>query len=131
MSQENVEIVRHVYELFNAGDPAWIDELAEDVEIDERVLAPDTGVYRGHEGVRRWAGKALEAFEPARYEVQRWIDGDDVVVTDLILHARGVSSGVRTTTRLGHLVRVRQEKIVYLASFPTVEDALEAAGLSE
>jgi len=132
MSQENIEFTRRTYELFASGDfEGWLATLSPDIELDERYLAPDAAVYRGHEGVRRWWRIGTAAIESPRIEVLRWFDGGDVVVTEVALHVRGVGSGIETTARLGHAFRIRDQKAVYLASFPTVEQALEAMGLSE
>jgi len=132
MSQENVEAVRRSYEILNSGDfEAWLTQLSPVIELDERYLAPDAAVYRGHEGVRRWWRKGSEAIERFRFEVLRWFDGGDAVVTEVAVHVRGVGSGAETTARLAHAVRLRDGLAVSIASFSTLEEALEAVGLSE
>jgi ketosteroid isomerase-like protein len=132
MSQENIELVRRGYEVFNSGDfEAWLAMLSPDIEIDERYLAPDAAVYRGHEGVRRWARVGSDAIRSPRFEVLRWFEGGDTVVTEVVTHVRGVGSGVETTARLAHALRIRDQKLVYVGSFSSVEQALEAVGLSE
>jgi ketosteroid isomerase-like protein len=132
MSQENVDIVRRGYELFNNGDfEAWLATLSLDVELDERYLAPDATVYCGHEGVRSWWRAGREAVEPPRLEVLRWFDGGDAVVTDVTARVRGVGSGAETMARLAHALRIRDGKVVYIGSFATVDEALEAVGLSD
>jgi ketosteroid isomerase-like protein len=132
MSQENIEFARRTYELFASGDfEEWLATLSPDIVLDERYLAPDAAVYRGHEGVRRWWRVGTAAIESPRIEVLRWFDGGDAVVAEVALHVRGVGSGIETTARLVHAFRIRDQKAVYLASFPTVEQALETMGLSE
>jgi ketosteroid isomerase-like protein len=131
MSQENLEIVRRSYGLFNGRDfEGWLATLSPDIELDERYLAPDAAVYHGHAGVRRWWNMVSEAGS-ARFEVLRWLDGGDAVATEVIVHVRGVESGVDVTARLAHAIRIRDQKVVYIASFATVEQAFEAVGLSE
>jgi ketosteroid isomerase-like protein len=132
MSQENVEVVRRSYELFNRGDvQGWLATLSEDVELDERYLAPDAAVYRGHEGARRWLRTSSEAIGSPRFEVLRWFHGGDAVVTEVAVHVRGAASGAEATARLAHAIRIRDGQGVYVASFPTVAEALEAVGLAE
>jgi ketosteroid isomerase-like protein len=132
MSQENVEAVRRGYEVFNSGDfDAWLATLSPDIELDERYLAPDAAVYHGQEGVRRWWQVGQDAIEQPRFEVLRWFDGGDAVVTEVAVHVRGAGSGAEATARLAHAIRIRDGKAVYIASFPTVEQALEAVGLRE
>ena len=132
MSQENVDFARRTYELFNSGDfEGFLATLSPDIELDERYLAPDAAVYRGHEGVRRWWRVGSDAIGSPRIEVLRWFDGGDAVVAEVALHVRGIGNGIETTARLGHAFRIRDQRAVYLASFPSVEEALEALGLSE
>jgi ketosteroid isomerase-like protein len=132
MSQENVELIRRGYEVFNSGDfDAWLGLLSPDIEIDERYLAPDAAVYRGHEGVRRWVQVGSDAIGSPHFEVLRWFEGGDAVVTEVVAHVRGVGSGIEATARLAHAHRIRDQRLVYTASFPTLEQALEAVGLSE
>jgi hypothetical protein len=53
MSQENVEIIQRGFEqYFATGEPPW-DVYDEGVEVYDHDT-PDQGVYRGHDGVRRW-----------------------------------------------------------------------------
>src|SRR5262245_62636227 len=101
MSEENVELVRRAYDAFNRGDfEGWLAALDPDVEWDERYIAPDAAVYRGHDGVRRWARKGSAAIGSPSFEMLRWFARGDVVVTEVIVHARGVASGAETTARL-------------------------------
>ena len=132
MSQENVEIVRQSYKALGRGDfEGWIAGLDPDVELDERYIAPDAAVYRGHDGVRRWWQQGTEAIGTPTVEVLRWFARGDTVVTEVIAHVRGVSSGAEAEARLAHAIRIRNQKVAYVASFRTVEEALEAVGLSE
>src|SRR5919198_2796929 len=131
-SQENVEVARRAYAAINRGDlEGWLATLDPDVELDERYIAPDAAVYRGHDGARRWWQQGSDAVGVPSFEVLRWFARDDAVVTEVIVHVRGVDSGAETTARLAHAVRIRNQKVTYVASFATVPEALEAVGLSE
>jgi ketosteroid isomerase-like protein len=132
MSQENVEIVRQGYEAFNRGDiEQWLAGLDPDIELDERYIAPDAAVYRGHAGVRRWLEQGSDAIGAPSFEVVRWFARGDAVVTEVVVRVRGIASGAETKARLAHAIRIRNQKATYIASFPTVAEALEAVGLSE
>ena len=132
MSRENVALVRRGYEAFNRGDfEGWLAVLDPDVELDERYIAPDAAIYRGHDGARRWLREGSDAIRSPSFEVLRWFAGGDVVVTEVVFRMSGVASGAETTARLAHAIRIRDEKVAYLASFPTVDAALEAVGLRE
>jgi ketosteroid isomerase-like protein len=132
MSQENMEIVRQGYEALGRGDfEGWVAGLDPDVELDERYLAPDAAVYRGLDGVRRWWQQSAEAIESPSFEVLRWFARGDGVATEVIVRARGVGSRAEITARLAHAIRLRNHKVAYVASFRTIDEALEAVGLSE
>jgi ketosteroid isomerase-like protein len=132
MSQQNVELIRQGYEAFSRGDvEGWIAALDPHVELDERYIAPDAAVYRGHDGVRRWLQRSSEALGSPSFEVVRWFARGDAVVTEVIVHAHGVGSGIVTSARLAHAIRLRDRKAAYIASLPTVEEALAVVGLSE
>jgi hypothetical protein len=56
MSQENVEVVRRLVRTMKERDvEALVAELDPAVEWEEQLIPGVERVYRGHEGVRRWA----------------------------------------------------------------------------
>jgi ketosteroid isomerase-like protein len=106
MSQENVEIVRRLYDALNRDDiEGAIEQMDPAVRYDlsERVFNP--AVYEGHDGIRRFAADLDEVWDEFRAEPVEFIDAGETVVVSHRVHARGKGSGV--------------------------EDALAAAGLSE
>ena len=127
MSQDNVELVRRVNEAFDAKDmEALVAAHHPNVEI--VVLRSEIeGPYRGHEGLRRMATEAFEADWKARIDEIR--DCGDRV---LVLGRQGGT--IRGVPPLGHLLAEVYEidagKVVRMQAFPTIEQALEAAGLS-
>src|SRR5262245_60471870 len=92
MSQENVEVVRRIYEasfgrtLPETADPEQIipqlwSRLAPDFELHERADLPDARVYRGPEEAKEFFRKTQQVFAEARWEPQEFIDlGHAVVV---------------------------------------------------
>ena len=55
MSQENVEIVRRVFDAFNRRDiAAFLELLDPDVEWVPVLAVLEGSVYRGHGDIRRW-----------------------------------------------------------------------------
>jgi ketosteroid isomerase-like protein len=137
MSQENVEVVRRVYEAAANRDSANILSLYDpEVEIDVSRThgAVMQGLYRGteHEGLRKWSREWHEAWEQVEYEVEDLIDAGDAVISIITVRGRGRGSGanVEFTLHAG-LWTIRDGKIVRVVWFKTREDALEAAGLRE
>ena len=139
MSQENVEIVRQLLEMFAKREHEDVFGFyAPDIEWDasnvRRVGIDDlAGVYRGHDGVRTYWRRWLQAWSDLEFEVQDVLDaGDDVVV--LIRNQRqwGRRSGIAVEMPpYGLVFTVRDGKVVRWRNFTDQESALEAAGLSE
>jgi ketosteroid isomerase-like protein len=142
MSQENVELVRSVYEV-NLGrtgadfvDPEQVlpdlwARLAPDFELHERSDLPDAKVYRGPEEAKEFFRKTQEVFVEVRWEPQEFIDLGHAVVVQTRIVATGRGSEVRTELDETNVFWFRDGMIVRLQAFPTKEQALEAAGLRE
>jgi ketosteroid isomerase-like protein len=132
MSQENVEIVRRMWEAFLANDfQTALSSYDPDVEWDGTNL-PDGQVGRGLDAIMdhitRWSDMWGESW---RVEVERVIDagGDQVVV--FIRETGRSSSGLEMDERHGELYTVRDGRIVRRQGFSDPKEALEAVGLSE
>jgi ketosteroid isomerase-like protein len=136
MSQENVEIVRRLFDAFNEGGLN-----AEDVleyftdDIDYRAVegAPDDhGPVRGKEALRAYAQDWLDTFDNFRPEPVELIDaGDDKVIAIVRISGRAKLSGVETDLTYAALYTFRAGKIARGREYWTRAEALEAAGLSE
>jgi ketosteroid isomerase-like protein len=130
MSQENVEIVQRglgVY--FATGEPPW--EL-----FDEKVKVydhdtPDQGVYRGHQGVRRWLEDWGAAWAEWSIEPEKLIDAGDSVVVFIRMKAEGLGSGVAVERDDTQVHKLRDGKVVRLDYFNDRKQALKAVGLEE
>jgi ketosteroid isomerase-like protein len=143
MSEENVEIVRKLYEeiapvLKTLGEgeiPAPNSELVdEQIEWRGPREFPDLAEpFYGHEGVRRYMEKLSEAIEDYRMTPEEFIDaGDDQVLVFSREGGRGRGSGAEVITHpTAHLWTLRDGKAVRMQSYWERSDALEAVGLSE
>ena len=132
MAQENVELVRQVYERLNRGDVEGVVALCDEdflMDMSERVFNPDT--YTGHDGVRRFYEGVMDAWESYRWDVEEARVADDSVVA--MLHCQGQSraAGPGVDWRVAWLWRMRKGKAVFVRFYRQRADALEAAGLSE
>ena len=136
MSQENVEIVRRVYEAVALGDSASVLALYdEDVEIDGSRL-PEArfegpGVLRGHEGLRRFSRDWGEAWESSHDACEELIDTGEQVVSVVARRGLGRASGIRVDTERAGVWTIRDGKVVRTVWFTSKADALAAAGLAE
>ncbi|MBA2764790.1 MAG: nuclear transport factor 2 family protein, partial [Thermoleophilaceae bacterium] len=117
MSQENVEIVRQVYEAVARGDSAAVLALYdEEVELDATRL-PETrligsGLARGHEGMRRFHQDWDEAWERAQDECEELIDADEHVISVVARRGLGRASGLRVNAQRAGVWTIRDGKVV-------------------
>ena len=136
MSKENVEIVRRIYDAVEADDPeAVFSHYDPDVEWDTARLASEgisaTGLYRGHEGIRKFFRQWNEAWGESHFDLEELIDAGEEVVSVVTRRGRGRASGVEVQSPGAVVWRIREAKVVRVVLFPTREEALEAVGLSE
>jgi ketosteroid isomerase-like protein len=136
MSQENVEMVRRIFEAFNRGDVEGGIELADTPPEFEFVpsgtLIPDlASVQRGPDAFRRVVETFFAEFDDPRIELHELIDAGDQVFTSFTLRGRGKHSGVETSWEPLSVWTVRDGRLVRWLGFTDRDAALEAAGLSE
>lgn len=129
MSEENVEVVRRVYELAEAQGVEGLLELAtEDVVWISDPRFPGGGTHEGKENVRGWLTK-LWIYDEVSIDVEEIIDLDDRALG--ITRFRGVSADAPRVDWLWcHLFAFRDGLISRAQSFLDRAEALEAAGLS-
>ena len=133
MSQENVEIVRRGYEAFNRGDiDGVVGFLAPGFEYVASGLVPGVGgVYRGAEGLKGFAQAFWAEFDDPHIEVHELIDAGDQVVASTTMRGHGKQSGAETSWGVCQVWTVRDGTAVRGQGFPSMGDALDAAGLRE
>jgi ketosteroid isomerase-like protein len=129
MSQENVELVRSLYQ---AGDPSrFFDLLSEDVELDFSAYpVPDSRVVRGKDAAIDWSRRWWGTWDEYVLEATEIIDADDDRVVVLQReHGRGKGSGAQLERRWAVVYTIRTGKVARFQPFKTREEALQAAGL--
>ena len=129
MSQENVEVVRRVYDAWNAGDMTALRDLCDpDVVMHHPEGWPEPGPSVGREAVLRqweqlrdaWTGDTLEP-------VTDFIEADHrVVVRDAW---RGTGQGPDADMEFTRVITLHERKIIDIDIFWDHAEALEAAGL--
>jgi uncharacterized protein len=134
MSEENVEIVRGVYDAAARHDAATVLALYDpEVELDASRLqvAGLAGVYRGHNGLRSFFRQWHEAWGSIEYDYEELIDAGEHVVSVVTRHARGRASGAEVERPFALVWTLREAKVVRVVWFLTREEALETAELRE
>jgi ketosteroid isomerase-like protein len=132
MSQENVEIVRRGFQVWNAGD---MDALREQV-FDPGIIWrgpegwPEPGPYAGREAVMRQVEQLRETWDSDSFElISDFIDIGDRVAVRLIW--QGAGHGPESNIELTGVYTVRKGRVVAIELFWDHAEALEALGFSE
>jgi ketosteroid isomerase-like protein len=132
MSQENVELARTVLDALGNRDPSRLIALSDpQVEWYSFFALGEGGVYRGHDGTRRYMSDLDDAWEVGRAEVDGGLGVGDVAVLVGRIHYRGKGSGVESESPAGWMLKFRDGKVLCFRAFREPEQALEAVGLSE
>jgi ketosteroid isomerase-like protein len=135
MSQENVEIVRRLLELFDRADyETGIETWAPDAILDWSAShGPFAGVYRGRAEIRAFRQQFTGTFDEVRLEPE--LEGaveveSDALVVETVGYFRG-RDGIEVQARSAWLIRFRDHKVAELTLYQTKQEALEAVGLRE
>jgi ketosteroid isomerase-like protein len=138
MSEENVEVVRRLYEAVERGDSSAVYALYDpDVEADFSespggdLLTAEPLIYRGHDGIRRLGRDWGDAWAEDKYELGELIDAGSCVIAAVTYRGRGRGSGIEVTGTGYPVWWIRQGKVVKVVWFRTRQEAIEAAGPSE
>ena len=131
MLQENVEIVRRCYDAYGRGDlDSALAAFDPEIEIYDHDL-PDSGEYRGLEGLFRWQADWESSWETWRWDPEEFIDAGDRVVAVLRVHAKGRGSGVDVERVDGAVWTLRDGKLIRLDYYGSKAEALAAVGLRD
>ncbi len=150
MSQENVELMRRVFEKASGrGGPTAgaldaldaldahsmtviFENLDPEVEFHTDPRFPEAGVYRGIEAVRDYWDRFGRSFDEFSFEAEDFVDleGDKVLIL-LRLMTRGKDSGATAEARPGWIYTIRNGLTVRIDAFLDREEAREAARLTE
>jgi ketosteroid isomerase-like protein len=135
MSQENVEIVRSIYEDWGRGDFRSVDWAHPEIEFVIADFGPLVGSTKGLAGMAETWRTFLGAWAEYRSEVDEYRDLDDERVL-VLLHiiGRGKSSGVQlgqVRTKAANLFHIRGGKVTKLVIWADQARGLAELGLSE
>ena len=131
MSQKNIELARRSFEALHSGDfNAGFENFAPDFELDmSRAIGMDRGIY-SRDQMRRLQEELLETWETIQVGAEDYIDAGEHVVIPFTNRFRG-RDGIEVQARGTWLCTIRDGLIVRICLYQEVQEALEAAGLSE
>ena len=136
MSQENVEIVRRVYDAVARGDAETVLALYDPAIEWDFSQSPFRSlfmhdVYRGRDGLRSFIRERYEeAWESVEDELEELIEAGEQVISVITSRGRGRASGLEVEKMHAGLWTVRGGRVVRV-EWMSREKALEAAGLEE
>ena len=131
MSQENVEIVRAVYEAVERGDFAGANCLLHpEIEFHTYARSPEAGVYHGRAAVTRYNEVLFEQFERIRFAIEELVDVGERVVITTTQFAVPKGGETEMSVQICEVWTVREGLLAERHSYSTREEAREAAGLS-
>jgi ketosteroid isomerase-like protein len=136
MSQENVEVVRRLYQSFNDGrDYDLVPDLwHKDAQLQPALIGGgvlEGAVYRGHEGILEFISVQAETWESLTIEPVDIRDLGTYLLVETRLQAVGRASGIELTDVTWNLWEVREGKVAVGRVFLSEQEALKAAGLAE
>jgi ketosteroid isomerase-like protein len=143
MSQENVESLRHGFQLWNvaSSDPdekTWRAAMHEmvaayhpDAKLDFSRTLPDFPTTDVKEGMTAWIESARGTFTDVRLEPTDIIDAGDAVVAGMRVTGTGALSGVNIDAEVFYVFGFRDGQVVAATTYLTRREALASVGLAE
>jgi ketosteroid isomerase-like protein len=136
MSQENVELIRRVYQSFNedTGSELVAELWHEDAELRPAFAGGgllEGAVYHGHEGMLEFLATQAETWEKIIAEAVDIRDLGAYLLVETRLQAVGRASGIELTQVTWNRFEVRDGKVASMRVFTEEEEALKAIGLPE
>jgi ketosteroid isomerase-like protein len=132
MSQENVEIVKRLYEAWQRDGFGVVPDLMHpDIEWVNPAYAVEPGTRRGYDEFASAARALLSVYGDYRVSAVRFYDAGDRVVVQARVATRSTGNAVPVDGDRGYVFDLRDGKIVAVAWFSDPAEALKAVGLAE
>jgi ketosteroid isomerase-like protein len=133
MSEENVEIVRRVFDAWAEGEfgAAILRHLDEHVLYVVPPDFPEFGVFVGLDGMAEFTRRFLAQWERLTIEARHAEAVGDTVLVNCVQRGKGRVSGIEGDNAYSMLFTFRGDKIIRIEAVMDEGSALRAAGLSE
>jgi ketosteroid isomerase-like protein len=137
MSQQNVDLVMALHDAFNRGDldsllSNWAPECEYRAAMTQ-VVEGEAGVFRGHDGLRRWWNDLRDYYDDLSTEVLEARDLGEQVLLVFLIRGRAKGSGLFLPegNELAQVSTVHEGKVTEARDYLSRAEGLEAVGLSE
>jgi ketosteroid isomerase-like protein len=132
MSQENVEVVRRIFDRWATGDfGAGLADLDPDAVFVVRRPFPEAVETVGADGIRKYMRGFLDNWERYAVEARTLRAAGDIVMADAVQRGKGKASRIEMEQEFFMLFTFRRGKIARIESVLNEREALKAAGLRE
>jgi hypothetical protein len=133
MESANVELTRHFIAAFNArhvdGLIAYCDP---SVELHSSVEVVGGGIYRDHDGIRRWHRDLKDVWrEEIRVESEAFFDLGENLLSFYALHWRVRSAAWRSPCPNASVASWRDGLLVYFKGYTDRQQAMRDLGVTE
>jgi ketosteroid isomerase-like protein len=130
MSQQNVEIVRHLYDsgMFDRDPDELLKLATPDIEYVNPSYAVEPGVRRGLDAVAQAMRRFAEVWDTSRHELHDLYDCGDVVVADVTWYIRGRGGERELLNKEAHSWTLLDGRIARFEWGQDLGAALDAAG---
>jgi ketosteroid isomerase-like protein len=131
MSEENVEIIRRIYEAWEGRDRGALEFLSDELEYVNPPYAVHSGTRHGKEGWMAVVENLSDSFESWVHVPGEFVDAGDKVLVITTFRARGRGSSVDLDKYEPHVWTLRDGKVVRFEWFNDRDEAERAAGLAD
>ena len=136
---DGVQLVRRSYRMLDdlrkvpdgPADRLLRELVHERFELHLPPVYPDTQIFRGADGLKRWVVRTREVWGEWRFDVEKFIDLRERVVVLVHLVAEGGLSGVRLERDTAHVWTLADGKVTRCEVYLDRAEALEALGLKD
>jgi ketosteroid isomerase-like protein len=133
MSQGRVEMVRAIFDRWDAGDHSVPTEILDPaVEFETPFSSVSGEPYRGHAGIEQWLRDIDEQFAEWRFRIDDAREVANAVLAIGVVHGRGRASSIPLQFSSAIVFYFGSDgRVTHARIYPDVTQALEAVGLRE
>jgi ketosteroid isomerase-like protein len=129
VSQENAELVRSIYAVWERGGSA-IDMFDQEIEMIESSVVPGATTARGVDAVARYIASFVNYWDGVQIQPEEYIDAGDQIIVVARFVGRGKSSGVDVDRIWAYVWTIRDGKALRMEAYAERGEALRAVGLA-
>jgi uncharacterized protein len=133
MAEGNLRLVARFIDAYNRRDGSTLEQLSDpELEWSPAIAqALEQGVYRGHDGLRRYLADIEDTWDEMRIVIDDIRDMGDRIVLLGRVRGRGRLSGVVVDEPFGTFTELSEGKVARMRAFLAHDPALALAGLGD